>query len=139
MKMKWLIILFAVFAGVILLSLLITQLNNNTTLLPNEETPQSRSAADYTQAQSLPVKMVPAARSLVKSGITIIKTPERELENKIPHAQAEKSLETVANASIETNSNSATQRDTPAGITKTGKHPTPKESREMNSAGIVMY
>ena len=140
MKIKGLIVLFVFFILVILLSLFITQQNNNTTLLSPEEAPKNAQSTDYSQPFSLPIITTPASLPLAKSGITVIKAPPSEPENKPSPVQVEKSIQTLANTSFEnSSSNSATQGNTQAGITIIGKHPTPKETNEMNSAGIVMY
>ena len=139
MKIKWLIILSVIFAGVILISLLITQQNNNIALL-SEETPKNTLATNYSPVQPLSITRAPTPLSLMKSGITIIKTPPKEPEYNIPPAQIENNIKTEASSSGKNNSsNAARNADVQAGITKIGKHPAPKEAQEMNSNGIVMY
>jgi len=142
MKIKWLIILFIIFVGVILISLLISQQNNNITLLSEKATSQNTQSIDYSPIQPLSITPIVIPRSSVKSGISVIKNSQKKPENQIPPAQVEKDIEAVINAPPKNNSSSiATQQEDiqQAGITIIGKHPTPKEAKEMNSAGIVMY
>ena len=140
MKIKWLVILSAIFVGVIIISLLITQQNNNTVPLPREETPAIAQSTNYLQPLPSPIAKTSVPLPLLKSGITAIQASSKEPENKVPPVQAERSIETTTNTLSEDNApNTAAQENTQAGITIIGKHPSPKEPKEMNSAGIVMY
>lgn len=141
MKNKWLIILFIFFLGVILLSLLITQQNQKTISLSENEIPIVQPAEDSV----LPVYLHPVSPAaiirlpLVKRGATIIKVPAVDLEEKNTQ-----SYETVNNAIHNVSSQNVatstqTQDSLPVGVTKIGKRPSPKEAQEMNSSGIVMY
>jgi len=141
MKIKWLVILSVVFVGIIFLSLLTTQQNN--VIVPREEkVPQVTSESiEYPQAINI-TPIITTPLPLIKKAITVIKTPEKEIENAVPPAEPEKSIQTIESLSTTPSRNSTnalTQEETEAGITITGKHPTKKEAQEINSAGIVMY
>lgn len=141
MKIKGLIVLFVFLILIILLSLSNRQ-RDNTVSLTQEEYLQNTQSTGYTQSQPLPITPATAGAPLIKSGITVIKTPLKEPENQVPPAQAQKITEkTGKSSSTSISSDTTTQEDTPqqAGITILGKKPAPKEVKEMNSAGIVMY
>ena len=141
MKIKWLIILFIFFLGVILLSLLITQQSQKSVSLFEKEISiteqtESRVPPAYSpQINQAPIVALP----LVKSGITIIKAPSIEPEEKSISVSkiADKAVNNVS--SLNVTSSSEVQDSLQAGITKIGKRPTPKEDQEMNSSGIVLY
>lgn len=97
---------------------------------------ESRIPPVYSPQVSLaPIVALPSA----KSGITITKAPAIEPEEK--NIRASKiAAETVNNLSSQNVTSSTQAEDSlQAGITKTGKQPTPQEAQEMNSNGIVMY
>jgi hypothetical protein len=142
MKNRDLIILFVVFGIVILFSLLITQQSQKVVSLSEKEitvigqaeniAPMAYSA----QVSSLPMETLPLARS----GVTIIATPSIESEKK--PLQVSEIASKGANSIIASNADSNVEEPEvprPAGITEIGKRPTPKEAKEMNSSGIVMY
>jgi hypothetical protein len=147
MKNKWWIILFIVFLGVIILSLLIAQQSRNIVSLSENEIQMTEQAGSRVPpAYSLPISpALIATRPLGKSGITIIKAPAIELEEKNVRAVtlADKVTNNISSLNAALSLNVATSneaQDAPqAGITKMGKQPTPKEAQEMNSSGIVMY
>ena len=125
--------------GDILISLIITQQNNRTTAPLQEENPINAQSA-YSQPFSPSINTISLPAALVKSGITVIKTPGKEPKNRVPPVQPEKSITTATDASPKYSpSNTNPHGDTQTGITKIGKYPTPKEAKEMNSAGVVMY
>jgi len=140
MKNKWLIILFIFFLVVILLSLLITQQSQKAVSLLEKEIPteqaESKIPLTYSsQAWQAPITTLP----LVKSGITIIKAPaiEREEKNNSVSKITDKAANNVSSQNV---ASSTEVQDLPqTGITKIGKRPTTKEIQEMNSSGIVMY
>jgi hypothetical protein len=145
MKNKWLIILVIFFLGVIILSLLVTQQSQNIVSLSEEETLITQQAESRVLS-AYPSPISPAGiRPLGKSGITIIKAPAIELEEKNVRAVtlADKVTNNISSLNAALSLNVATSneaQDAPqAGITKIGKQPTPKEAQEMNSSGIVMY
>lgn len=141
MKIKWLVILFIFFLGIIFLSLWITQQGQKTVSLLENKNPiveQVESSAGSTYL--LPVR--PALIAVLpsgKSGITIIKAPGIESEEKsIPVSKiADKSTNNIVSQNALLNTQAA--KSLPAGITKIGKQPTHKEAQEMNSRGIVLY
>ena len=142
MKNRELIILFVIFVVAILLSLSIAQQSQKAVSLSEKETliteqAESRAPSAYSpQVRQAPIAVLP----LVKSGITIIKAPSTEPEEKSIRA-FKIAAEAVNNASSLNVASSSETEDSPqaAGITKIGKQPTPKEAQEMNSSGIVMY
>jgi len=141
MKIKWLIILFIFFLGVIFLSLWIAQQSQKAVSLSGKEIPITEQAESRIPPAYLPqVSPAPIARlPLVKRGITIIKAPASEPEEKSIRA-SKIADEAVNNVSSQNVGSSIAAQDIPqAGITKIGKQPSSKESQEMNSSGIVMY
>ena len=141
MKNKWLIVLFIFFLGVILLSLWITQQSQKAVSLSEQVIPITAQAESRISPVYLPqVSPTPIARlPLVKSGITIIKAPTIEPENTI-NPVAEIKEETVNNSSSSSVASNAKAEDgMQAGVTRIGKQPSLKESKEMNSNGIVLY
>lgn len=140
MKIRWLIILSAVFVGIIFISLLITQQHNNTASLIEEHKPQNTQLTNNLQIAPARIISAPHQMPAVKSAITVIKTPVSEVQNKIPAAGPLKSIPAIKSTpSRNSLANTAKEGSAQAGITIVGKRPTPKEAQEMNSAGIVMY
>jgi hypothetical protein len=137
MKVKWLIILSVVFVGILLISLFIA-LQNNTTLLQEERNLRNKQLAGNLQLPPS-INAMPLPAPLTKRGITIIKSSTKEEQNKVPLALPEKSIEVISVSSEEISTDTVTPANAQVGITKIGKHPSPKEAKEMNSAGIVMY
>jgi len=118
----------------------IIQQNNNIAALPQEEVLENAQESYNAQLSIPPITTKSQPAPLAKSGITLIKSPWREPENKILPAQPEKDIEIFTDVSSKYNSSNAeTQKNTKTGITIIGKHPTAKEVKEMNSAGVVMY
>jgi len=141
MKIKWLIILFIFFLGIILFSLWITQQSQKSVSLSGKEIPITEQAESRIPPAYLPqVRPEPIARlPLGRSRITIIKAPASEPEEKSIRA-SKIADEAVNNVSSQNAASSIEAENNPqAGITKIGKQPTPKEAQEMNSSGIVMY
>lgn len=142
MKNKWLIALFIFFLGVIFLSLMIIQQSQKAVSLSEKEisiTQQAESSISSVyspQAKLMPITRLP----LVERGITIIKAPVIE-----PEEKSIRVLEIVDQAAntvsgLNAASSSSEVQDSPqAGITKIGKRPPPEVAQEMNSSGIVMY
>jgi len=134
MKIKWLVILSLVCAGIIYLTFMLTKQNTETQLPPQEKTAGIEQAENYLQPLppaplNLITKSAPAA---IKSAITIISKP--------PAAEPEKQVVLPSIASDENFSpNSETGNNTRPGITKIGKYPSKKEVQEMQSKGIVLY
>lgn len=148
MKIKWLLILFAIYIGIMLISLLFTQQDTKNVYLEQKEISTTAETINQTQLFSSP-KIGKTSTSLAqpKSGITIIKTPSVQTEN-TPKAIVERKTETVnsnrvaennisSNLSLDPKTEEASPQQT--GITKIGKYPSPKEAQEMNSKGIVLY
>lgn len=142
MKIKWLIILFIFFLGVILLSLLITQQSQKAVSLSE----QGISITEQVESRIPPIyspqvrPMLTAKLPLVKSGISIIKIPS--IVNKgdgsfFPESGSRKREPSplFEPSTLFTETEDSSQ----AGITKIGKQPTPQEAQEMNSRGIVLY
>jgi len=141
MKNKWLIILFIFFLGVIILSILISQESQKAVSLFENENPvvnqEANSALPVQSPQAISSSI--AALPLEKRGITIIKAPAIEPEEKNTRAP-EVADKSTNNVSSQNEVPSAETEDSlQAGITKIGKQPTPKEAQEMNSNGIVLY
>jgi len=126
---KWLIILFALCLGIILIILILTKQNIEINSLSQKDASTTEQIANYSQPLTSTTTLAPSP--LVKSGITIIKKPAVEPEKKILLPEIASSENISPNSTAEGNSQ--------AGITKIGKQPSPKESQEMNSKGIVMY
>ena len=135
MKFKWMVILFIVYIAIMLVILFIAGKNNQTIQLLRQEV-MATGQMDYSQQSSLvATKPATTVMGVSKSGITIIgKLPPEPSENKI----AMQDLSSPKNIPSDTTAASAA-KSAATGITKEGKFPTSKESREMNSAGIVMY
>jgi hypothetical protein len=141
MKIKWLVILFIFFLGVMFLSFWITQRSQKAVSLSEKEIliteqVESRVLSVYSpQVSPAPIVVLPAA----KSGITRIKAPAIEPEEESIRAP-KIAAEAVNNISSQSVASGTQDQDSlQAGITKTGKQPTPQEAQEMNSSGIVMY
>jgi hypothetical protein len=142
MKNKWWAILLILFLGVILLSVLINRQSQIIVSLSPQETMESETktetlipaySAPLAQAMTTPL---PSARR----GITIIQPASTKLEGEkitVPK-QADRATNNLTNLNAPS-STFATSESQSAGITKTGKIPSTKETQEMNSAGIVMY
>lgn len=141
MKTKGLVVLFIFFLGVIFLSLWITQQGQKTVSLLENKNPiveQEENRAGSTYSLPLRPALIVALPS-AKSGITIIKAPAMELEERsIPVSKiADKSTNNITSQNALLNTQPA--KSLPAGITEIGKQPTQKEAQEMNSRGIVLY
>jgi type II secretory pathway pseudopilin PulG len=140
MKNKELIIIFVIFMIVILLSLFITRQSQKAVFLSEKEASTVEQAQN--QALSAYLKQAsPASLPLIKSGITVIPTPSTALEvkkNQVPKIadQASNNISSSQNVASGTEEQDALPA---AGITKIGKQPSPKEAKEMNSNGIVLY
>jgi hypothetical protein len=137
MKIKWVVILFGFFLGVILLSLLITRQSQKSVSLVEQEIPQAaqpenRRPAVYS-AQARPAAAMPGG------GITIIKAPvmERPAESTGVSAIEDKTTNKVLSQKVAANNQPG--KDLPDGSVTVGKFPSPKEAKEMNSSGIVLY
>jgi uncharacterized membrane protein len=146
MKNKWLLILFIIFLGVIVLSLLITQQSQKALSLTEKEI----SIVEQTESKILSAgSSAPVRQTLIKplplvrSGITIIKAPLSPSEEKSMHVSqtADQAANNVSGRNLVASSASDVQAQDSlqTGITKTGKQPTPKEAQEMNSSGIILY
>ncbi|MDD5059736.1 MAG: hypothetical protein PHY35_01285 [Candidatus Omnitrophica bacterium] len=137
MKIKKLIILSTIFIAIILITFLITSNNDNT--LPEEPSSLNVQVGKITPLP--PQNNEPIPLPLVKRSITITKVPDKQQKNEIPPALPEKGIGTTTSSSSSYNpANIESSENSPrAGIVKEGKFPSPKEVKEMNSAGIVMY
>jgi hypothetical protein len=141
MKNKALIILLAVFLAVILLSLLVNRQNQNAASPEENEAAATRGQ----EAQAVPEYAGPAAPAKeagllsINSGVTIISaaapTKEKELSAPKKVGLSSGNIPSLPEAS----SSAPEQSDPQTGITQIGKLPPPKEAKEMNSRGIVMY
>ena len=143
MKIKWLVVLFIVFLGVIFFSLLVTQQIQDTVSLTEKEAiinnqSESHSLPNYSSPVT-PVAAVAATSSLGKSGITIIKAPAVEpvVNNLRVSQEASKPAINLTGGNVV--ANTVIKDSSPAGITKIGKRPDAKQAQEMNSSGVVMY
>jgi len=131
---KWLIILFALCVGIIAIILILTKQNLEINSLAQKESLTTEQMVNYSPQplsapETAPATLVPP---LMKSGITIINQPSAEPENKILPSKIPPAEIIPAEPATQSSSQQA-------GVTKIGKQPTPKESREMNSQGIVLY
>ncbi|MCX5694567.1 MAG: hypothetical protein NT014_05555 [Candidatus Omnitrophica bacterium] len=145
MKNRELIILFVIFTIVILASLFITQLSQKSVSLSEKEITVIEQAEN--EASSIyPLQASPApiaALPLAKSGITITNQAPASVNPEEKTTRAPKTVvEAVSNVSgldVTSDTSTVIEGSLQTGITKTGKRPTPKETQEMNSSGIVMY
>jgi hypothetical protein len=137
MKIKGLIILSAIFIAIILITLFLSR-NNDHVLLEDNNSLNLQVSKIVTLP---PPDTEPIPLPLVKRSITITKVPTKQQDDKIPLALPEKGIGTAAsNSSSYKSANAQSSGNSPrAGIDKEGKFPSPKEVKEMNSAGIVMY
>jgi hypothetical protein len=142
MKNKWWAILLVLFLVVILFSVLINRQSQRiVSLSPQEALEPATKAETLIPAYSAPLAE-PAVNPLpsVRRGITVIQpvltNPGGE-KITVPK-QADKSTNNLTNLNTSSPNFTSAESQT-AGITKTGKIPSAKESQEMNSAGIVMY
>jgi type II secretory pathway pseudopilin PulG len=141
MKNRALIVLLIIFVIAILLSLFITQQSQKNVALSEKEIPATEQAENKVlsayaqQTGSVRIMALPSGRS----GITIINAPSTESEGKSIHAPqvADKASNNVSGLDVA--SSTQTEDKPQVGITRIGKQPTPKESQEMNSRGIVLY
>ena len=145
MRIKWLVILVTLYIGIVLISLLFTPKNSKLIVSSQKEIPIAERPEDVIQPFSTPAKapaLVSASLPLTKkSGITIIKTPILEAENIITPATEIKEgvVNNLSSRSVSLNTKTEDDTQQAAGITKIGKQPSPKETKEMNSNGIVLY
>ncbi|MFA6357475.1 MAG: hypothetical protein WCY09_02270 [Candidatus Omnitrophota bacterium] len=142
MKIKWLIILSTLLIGIIFISTLLTRTGNiNPQLLPNEPT-KSTPTENYSPAPLPPLATTPQPL-VIKSGVIVINAPSKNTGDQLPPVQNDQGLEKTPEANAKVNltpdSSLTIEKNMPAGITKIGKRPTPKETKEMNQAGVIMY
>lgn len=148
MKIKLLLIFFAIYIGIMLIGLFFTQQDGKTVYLAQKEILTTAETINQTHLFSSPkggkISTLPAQS---KSGITIIKTPSVQTQTP-PKVAVERKTETIDNNRISENNistnlslGSETEESNPqqTGITKMGKYPSPKEAQELNSKGIVLY
>ncbi len=143
MKHKWWVILLVLFLAAVLLSILISRQSRTIVSVSQLEVQEPETKIEVWQAPAYSaavaqtgMKPLPA----IRRGITIIKPAAAELkkENLTAHKISDKSTNKITGLSVPAFEYAASETQS-AGITKTGKLPTAKESQEMNSAGIVMY
>jgi hypothetical protein len=145
MKTKWLVILSVLFLMVIFLSLLITQ-KNQKVFLSEESIPANEQSVSSVPLFSQPRSVLPiVAASSLKTGVTVIKKPVINPEEKsisVPKI-ADKTENIISSQNVVPSQNvtlSGEDQDLPqTGITIIGKKPSPKEAQEMNSRGITLY
>ena len=142
MKVKYLVILFIFFLGIMFLSFFVAQQSQQAVSLSEKEVLTTRQVNNIVlpvySPQAMSASIVPLAPG--KSGITIIKSPVIEPEDKISSVlkTADKAINNVDSQNIASSIQSE-ESVAAAGITRIGKQPTHKEAQEMNSSGIVMY
>ena len=137
MKIKELIILSVIFIAIIFITLFLSRNNDN--VLLEDNSPLNLQVSKISALPPLDTEPIPLP--LVKRSITITKVSAKQQENKIPLALPEKGVGTkTGNSSSYNSANAQSSGNSPGtGINKEGKFPSPKEVKEMNSAGIVMY
>jgi hypothetical protein len=141
MKIKWLVVLFIFFLGVILLSLLIVQESQKAVFVSENRnliTEQVESNIALTYPPQVRLASI-AALPAVNSGISIIKSLAIDPEE--TSISASKIADKAANNVSSRNVVSGSQvQDIPSdGTTEIRKQPPSKVAQEMNSSGIVMY
>lgn len=129
MKIKWLVILLIIYLLIMAVIIFSGRQNNDTS---QPETKPRDSAAAQAIEQTAPIITAP-----LQNGITIISKPAPKVkETPLPVEPA------VSFSAKEISSDLPPSEENKVygGITKDeGKYPNTKETREMNSAGIVMY
>jgi len=145
MKPKIIFIILAVFIAMIIISILLTrQLEKNIigteTVSPRQETP-----AQLGEIAPEQLSVSPASVAGKIPAITIIKPAQKvtlpENQGQIENTRitrAEKSAPVPSQGPLASWEEPDTER-TEAGVTKIGKTPAEKESREMNAQGIIIY
>jgi len=144
MKIKWLIGLLVFFLGVIFLSILVNRESQRVVSFSEKEiliTEQQMAGTILPGRYSPPATLNSTARvPLVKSGITIIKSPVSVAQENSVRSAAKIETETAMSAaSINIIPVSRAQDSPQTGITRVGKRPTTQEAEEMDSKGIVLY
>ena len=143
MKYKWWVVLLVLFLVAVLFSILISRQSATIVSVPQGEVQEPETKIEAWQAPAYSaaeaqtgIKPLPA----IRRGITITKPAAAELkkENLNVNKIADKSTNKITGLSAPASGDAAVETQS-AGVTKTGKLPTAKESQEMNSAGIVMY
>lgn len=143
MKIKWLIGLLIFFLGVIFLSLLVSRESQRVVSLSEkeisitEQMARTISPGRYSPQATLNST---ARTPLVKSGITIIKSPvSGAQENNVRSTAKIEAENAISKASMNIVPVSQAQDSPQTGITRVGKRPTTQEAEEMDSKGIVLY
>jgi hypothetical protein len=143
MKNRDLIILFVIFVIAIILSFSITQQSQKALSLSEKEITENGQAdnmipsADVKQVNSSLIAALP----LAERGITVVSAPVIEAKDnplQLPN-KAVQARKSAANNPGLAPAEEAPEVLRPSGITEIGKRPTPKESQELNSSGVVMY
>lgn len=142
MKIKGLIILSAICIIILVLVLLFSPPTSEITSLTEKETIPSEQATDFSSTIPAP-KIINTTFAPLRSGVTIIKKIDSptfaQPVNEITASENINFQSAQPNTKPGSIDNSKPQDNPQMGITKIGKQPTPKESQEMNSQGIVLY
>ncbi|MCK9431795.1 MAG: hypothetical protein PHQ84_04210 [Candidatus Omnitrophica bacterium] len=145
MKNKWFFVLLGLFLAAVVLSLLLLRQEEKIApVLKPAEAPEGNAEAILPPRAYLPPAAPERRRKLPEiKGITIIKVPEvpAERDLRIPKTEAPRSVSSNNNISGTASSGNVEEAENilPAGVTKDNKHPSTKETAEMNSSGIVLY
>ena len=140
MKIHWLIILFIVLIGVIIMSMIFTQQSINTPTLSQEKAVLVKQPLNQIPHTSQPIiSQTSRPLPLPQRAITVIKPPVKETPAKTGLAPTIINTNINRRQSAGSASSSAIMGNNQSGITKAGKQPTVKEAQEMNSQGTILY
>jgi hypothetical protein len=142
MKNKWIVALFILFLGVILLSILIAQESQKIVSMDKQETQLSETGQNLALLQDSPgiAQASPVALPLARRGITIISSPAAgPIEEKAAvFGKREKATNKISGVSS-INTDTENYQLEQAGVTRDKKQPTTSQAKEMNSRGIILY
>jgi hypothetical protein len=142
MKIKGLIILSVICIIILIMVLFFSPPTSQITPLAEKETIPNEQTTDFSSTIPAPI-VINTTSAPLKSGVTIIKKIDSPT-----FAQPVNEITTFENINLQNAQsntkpgsidNSKPQDNPQMGITKIGKQPTPKESQDMNSQGIVLY
>lgn len=142
MKIKGLIILSIICIIILIIVLLSSPPTSEITQLEEKVILSTEQVSDFSPTIPAPI-IANTTSAPLKSAITIINKPViqkiAEPTNEIIASENSNLQNTPPSTTSNSIDNSKAQDNPQMGITKIGKQPTPKESQEMNSQGIVLY
>jgi hypothetical protein len=142
MKIKGLIILSVICIIILIMVRLSSPPTSEITPQTEKETIPTGQTTNFSSTIPAPI-IINTTSAPSKSAITIVNKPDSQKiakpANQIVVSENNNFQSTLPGTISSSVDNSKTQDNPQMGITKIGKQPTPKESHEMNSQGIVLY